>query len=155
MPEDRKNASRSPGAEGGESSVKAGCVGKTRGKRALLWGCTKGSQSPGWWYWAARDRACPPPGGLSRGRCGLPRSHSASPPHRPLPQGVTWGPPLMEQEIKNDSSFPGTGELSEAVEGSDFWWSWTRGGGIGHPSYLCLSPHQAEFWQICMWGLLR
>ena len=40
-----------------------------------------------------------------------------------LPQGVTWGPPLMKQEIKNDSSFPGTlettGELAEAGEGSD------------------------------------
>lgn len=33
MPEDRKNANSSPGAEGGESSVKAECVGKTRGER--------------------------------------------------------------------------------------------------------------------------
>ena len=51
MPKDRRNASRSPGAEGGESSVKVGCV---RGERALRWSCAKWNPSPGWQGQGAR-----------------------------------------------------------------------------------------------------
>ena len=45
----------------------------------------------------------------------------------------------MKQEIKNDSSFPGTlettGELAEAGEGSDLGWNRRGGGRRGYPNY--------------------
>ena len=119
MPEDRRNASRNPGAEGGESSVKVGYV---KGERALRWSCAKWNPSPGWQGQGARTEPILPQEARA-GPLQAPAEPLTLPTPPPSATGSHVGP--SPYEAKNDSSFPGTlettGELAEAGKVSDFW----------------------------------
>lgn len=138
-PEDRRNASRSPGAE---RKGRAGWGGRgERGHSAVELGQVESLQAGDAEGQGAE--LAPPLGVLSQDLSRLPPT---TPFHRES-HGA-----LMKQEIKNDSSFPGTlettGELAEGGESEDFLWTRRGGGGRAPHSYLRLPPHQAELWQM-------